>query len=132
MSKKYCGFTLLELLIVMAIIGILAAIALPSYEHYLNRARFTEAVLATIPYKTAVSLALQDGIAMSQINNGENGIPSAPATTVNLKNLTVSQGIITAIATARAGNYTYVLTPNSNGSQWTVSGTCLQEGICKN
>lgn len=131
MPKK-TGFTLLELLIVIAIIGILVAIALPSYEHYLKQARFTEVILAAVPYKTAVSLALQDGVAMSNINNNENGIPSVPPTSHNLASLTVIQGIITATATHRAGADTYILTPNSNGSQWTVSGSCLNTGLCKN
>ncbi|MEM9243424.1 MAG: prepilin-type N-terminal cleavage/methylation domain-containing protein [Pseudomonadota bacterium] len=132
MRKKYTGFTLLELLIVMAIIGILAAIALPSYQHYLRNSRFVEVMLATSPYKTAVSLALQDGIDLSEINIGQNGIPAAPEPTDNLQSLTVINGIITATATARAGAYTYVLTPNSTGSRWTVSGTCLEASLCKN
>jgi prepilin-type N-terminal cleavage/methylation domain-containing protein len=132
MRKKNCGFTLLELLIVIAIIGILVAIALPSYEHYLKQARFTEVILATVPYKTAVSLALQDGIAMNAINNNENGVPAVPPATNNLASLTVVEGTITATATNRAGADTYVLTPNANGSQWAVSGSCLDAGLCKN
>ena len=53
------GFTLIELMIVVAIIGILAAVALPAYQNYSNRAAFSELVLAVTPLKTAVELAIQ-------------------------------------------------------------------------
>lgn len=132
MSQKVQGFSLLELLIVMAIIGILATIAIPSYENYLKNARFSEVIMATQPYKTAVAMALQDGVAMTALNNGVNGIPPAPSRTLNLQSLEVSQGIIQAQATSRAGGYTYILTPDAMGSQWSVGGTCVQAAVCKN
>lgn len=125
------GFTLMELLIVIAIVGILSAITIPSYQHYLRRARFTEVIMATTPYKMAVALALQEGDPITELACGVDNIPAAPAATKNLAQLDIQQGIITATATAAAGGYTYVLTPDAVGSQWTVSGTCLDAGICK-
>ena len=53
---KSHGLTLMELMIVMAIISILAAIAIPSYKHYTQRARFTSVIIACEPFKTAISL----------------------------------------------------------------------------
>jgi type IV pilus assembly protein PilA len=55
MKKTQQGFTLIELMIVVAIIGILAAIAIPAYQDYTCRAKIAEAVNAAAPAKTAVS-----------------------------------------------------------------------------
>ena len=125
------GFTIIELLIVIAIIGILVSIAIPSYKHYTQRARFSEVIMATSPYKTAVALGLQEGIPLENLNTGENGIPNTPKTTKNLESLVVEHGVITATATKMAGEYTYILTPDENGSHWQVSGTCVDAGGCR-
>ena len=125
------GFSLMELLIVVAIIGVLASIALPSYKTYTEKARFTEVVLATTPYKTAVAIALQSGDELDQLSTGIDGIPLAPKPSKNLASLSVNQGTITALASKAAGNATYILTPDETGSHWEVSGTCLEKGLCK-
>jgi len=130
MQKIYHGFSLIELMIVVAIIGTLAVIAVPSYQRYAQRARFAEVIAATDPFKTSVSLALQQGISMADINLGSADLPPAPSPTKNLADLTVSMGTITATATTLAGNSTFILTPNTDGSQWAVSGTCLTVGLC--
>ncbi len=132
MSRKLNqGFTIIELMIVIAIIGILVAIAIPSYRHYTQKARFSEVIMATAPYKTAVALALQEGSDKNKLDSNKNGIPDKPKKTQNLDSLTVEKSIITSTATTEAGGYTYVLTPDETGSQWAVSGTCVKAGVCK-
>jgi type IV pilus assembly protein PilA len=54
MKKVQQGFTLIELMIVVAIIGILASVAVPSYNRYIMKAKFTEVIMSTTPYKRAV------------------------------------------------------------------------------
>ena len=64
------GFTLIELMIVVAIIGILAAVALPAYQDYTARAKVSEVVLAASTCRTAVSEASQTGFAANPVPNG--------------------------------------------------------------
>ena len=64
MKRVQQGFTLIELMIVVAIIGILAAVALPAYQDYTIRARVSEAILATSQCRTAVSEGYQTGSAL--------------------------------------------------------------------
>lgn len=128
---KHSGFSLIELMIVVAIIGILSVIAIPSYQNYTQRARFAEVIAATAPFKTAVSLALQQGDAPNDLNNGAHGIPAVPTPTKNLASIKVENGIITASATQTASGLTYILKPNTDGSVWTVDGTCINAGLCE-
>lgn len=64
MSALRTGFTLIELMIVIAIIGLLAALGLPMYQDYTVRAKVTELILAATPAKTAVAEAVQTGGAL--------------------------------------------------------------------
>lgn len=124
------GFSLIELMIVVALIGILSVIAIPSYQSYTQRARFAEVITSTATFKTAVALALQQGASLAELSNGTNGIPAEPKSTKNLASIKVDNGIITATATDVAGSGTYILKPSADGSTWSVSGTCLETGLC--
>ena len=124
------GFSLIELMVVVAIISILAIMSIPSYRGYTERARFVEVITATEPYKIAVAIALQSGVNAAELQQGTNGIPLPPEATKNLESLTVENGTINATATALAGGATYSLTPQHEGSRWAVSGTCLKKGLC--
>lgn len=68
--KRQQGFTLIELMIVVAIIGILAAIALPAYQDYTNRAKASEIILAASSARTCVTEIVQSGIELTDDNIG--------------------------------------------------------------
>ncbi|MGB4246649.1 MAG: prepilin-type N-terminal cleavage/methylation domain-containing protein [Pseudohongiellaceae bacterium] len=134
------GFTLIELMIVVAIIGILAAVALPAYQTYTQRAAFSEVVLATTPYKSAFEVAAQTGrlTALGDADAGTNGIPAAIAVPTGVVNAVgVTDGVITATGTADVGSHTYILTPNGITApiQWAEDAvgnvsSCLAAGLC--
>lgn len=77
MYNQHMGFTLIELMIVIAIIGILASIAVPAYQNYLLRADFTETILGTGVLKMAVEVCAQSqGLKQVGVcDEGTNGIP---------------------------------------------------------
>jgi type IV pilus assembly protein PilA len=77
MKKMQQGFTLIELMIVVAIIGILAAIALPAYQDYTIRAQVSEAMNLGGGIKTPVAEIYSDLGDFSVIASGSNGLPAA-------------------------------------------------------
>jgi type IV pilus assembly protein PilA len=111
------GFTLIELMIVVAIVGILAAIAIPAYQDYVIRARVTEGLSLASGAKTTVS---ENAATASALDLGY----TAPTATTAVGSVAVNaaNGVITVTYTAAAGNGTMILTPTSNGAAL-VSGT---------
>ena len=132
--KKSSGFTLIELMIVIAIIGILAAVAVPQYQTYTKRAQFAEVVLAVTPFKTAFLLAAQRGrlAALTDADSATNGIPAGAGASGVVTSAVMADGVITATGTAAVDGATYTLTAGgvTPPVQWTEGGTCLTAGMC--
>jgi type IV pilus assembly protein PilA len=108
------GFTLIELMIVVAIIGILAAVALPAYQDYTVRAKVTEGLVVASAAKLAVAENASNG---KNYNSGW----TAPAGTTNVTSIGIAEatGIITITYPAAAGNGTIDITPTSSGTGFT-------------
>ena len=118
------GFTLIELMIVVAIIGILAAVALPAYQDYTVRAKVTEGLSLASSAKLAVAENASNG---KQFDSGW----TAPAGTTNVSSIAIDQtaGLITITYPATAGNGTIILTPTSSGAlAGTASGSTIPLG----
>ncbi|MEH8122492.1 pilin [Aeromonas veronii] len=142
--KKQSGFTLIELMIVVAIVAILAAVALPAYQSYTQRAKFSEVITATGPAKTNIEICVQTTNNATPANcvTSATAAVSGAVVTGNVASVTIggtgataSPYTITALGTDKVADASFILSGEVSGGKviWTqpASGsTCIAKGIC--
>lgn len=141
--KKQQGFTLIELMIVVAIIGILAAIALPAYQDYTTRAKVQEAVSLATPAMTAMGIACSEGSLSASSNNASLGLGTNTAitgkytTSVTAAGTSATAGTVTIVlkavgAIAAGDNIVYTAACSADaGTSWTVGGSVASKFLPK-
>jgi type IV pilus assembly protein PilA len=142
--KAQKGFTLIELMIVVAIVGILAAVAIPSYQNYTRKAAYTEVLSAMAAVKTALGVCLAQAATAADCDTATKAGVTLPAASpgvgaVNTITITATSAAIVATPNAYKGiaaGDSCTLTPSAPSATaatiWTYTGNCVANGYVKN
>ncbi|MGC7560491.1 prepilin peptidase-dependent pilin [Pasteurella sp. PK-2025] len=120
------GFTLIELMIVIAIVAILATIAVPSYQNYTKKAAVSELLQAAAPYRAEVELCMYNTGNTENCDAGNHGISAnlENSTLKHLKSISVSDGVITVTGQNTLDGVNYTLRPTLAKQGVTWQATC--------
>jgi type IV pilus assembly protein PilA len=125
MKRVQQGFTLIELMIVVAIIGILAAVALPAYQDYTTRAKVSEVIIMASPAKLAVAETSSSIGGLGSLTASSTGYAFPGATKyVSLVEILDTTGVVRVTSTVPNATGTILLTPTDVGSgqlKWVCS-----------
>ena len=127
------GFTLIELMIVVAIIGILAAVALPAYQDYTIRSRVTEGLSLADGIKTTVAENIANNGGAVGATGNCTGVNTSVGSSVNVTTLACddTSGVITVTMSARANSVGFTLTPTAAAGT-PVSWVCAASAAADN
>ncbi|MFI0414913.1 MAG: pilin [Candidatus Thiodiazotropha sp.] len=126
--RKQSGFTLIELMIVVAIIGILAAIALPAYQDYTIRAKVSEALTLASEAKTAVAETAASLGGLANVTATNHGYALSAATTY-VASIAVADGgaiTVTTQATGATADPVFTLTPSQAAAEDPIEWVCAR------